>query len=175
MSIIHLDSVSHLNGYLSKSKDKLSVIDFHATWCGPCHAIAPTFESLSRQYKNVNFFKCDVDAAKDVAELYRVAAMPTFIFLKGSTKVDQVRGPDRVSLESALRRHSSGSASTSAFSGTGQTLGGSKAPLDISREASATFNKATSKVAQLPEQLRVLLAFVGAYAVFWYLSKHIII
>ncbi|KAJ7619168.1 thioredoxin-domain-containing protein [Mycena polygramma] len=170
MSIIHLTSVSHLNGYLSKSKDKLSVIDFHATWCGPCHAIAPTFESLSKQYTNVNFFKCDVDAAKDVAELYRVTTMPTFIFLKGSTQVDQVKGADRAGLSSALRRHASGSASTSAFSGRGQTLGGAQAPTDISKEASATLNKAVSTVSNLDSQLRVFLFLVGAYAVFWYLS-----
>lgn len=84
--------------------------------CGPCHAIAPTFEALSRQYENVNFLKCDVEAARDVASIYRVSAMsvifvpvwywtnelknasllrPTFVFLKGSTKVDQVRGANK--------------------------------------------------------------------------------
>ncbi|KAJ7161438.1 thioredoxin-domain-containing protein [Mycena crocata] len=173
MSITHLNSVSELNGHLSKSKGKLSVIDFHATWCGPCHAIAPTFESLSKQYKNVNFFKCDVDAAKDVAQMYRVSAMPTFIFLKGSTTVDQVRGANRAELESALRRHSAGSSSatSSAFSGKGQTLGGSQAPVDISREATATLNRATSKVTNLDPQVRVLLGLALAYGVFWYLSR----
>ena len=80
--------------------------------CGPCHMIAPTFESFASQYKNVNFLKCDVDAAKDVASTYSVSAMfvhlclshvsayhilyrPTFIFLKGSTKVDLVRGANK--------------------------------------------------------------------------------
>ncbi|KAJ7925922.1 thioredoxin-domain-containing protein [Mycena leptocephala] len=174
MSIIHLNSVSELNGYLSKSKDKVSVIDFHATWCGPCHTISPTFESLSRQFRGVNFFKCDVDAAKDVAELYRVSAMPTFIFLKGSTKIDQVQGANRAKLESTVRRHASGSADTSAFSGKGNTLGGSQAPLDMSREATETFNKAAAKVSNLfPEgQFRVLVGLVGAYIMFWYLSRY---
>jgi thiol-disulfide isomerase/thioredoxin len=37
--------------------------------------IAPTFEALAKQYTNVNFLKCDVDAAKDVATSYRVSAM----------------------------------------------------------------------------------------------------
>ncbi|KAK7064114.1 thioredoxin-domain-containing protein [Favolaschia claudopus] len=171
MSITHLDSVSQLNGYLSKSKDKLSVIDFHATWCGPCHAIAPTFEALSKQYTNVNFFKCDVDAAKDVAALYRVSAMPTFIFLKGSTKVDQVRGANRAELESTLRRHASSSATTTAFSGKGQTLGGSSAPIDVSREASATLNKAATQFTKLDSQFRILLALVAAYGLFWYISS----
>lgn len=43
--------------------------------CGPCHAIAPAFEALSKQYANVNFLKCDVDAARDVAARYTVSAM----------------------------------------------------------------------------------------------------
>ena len=44
-----------------------------STRCGPCHAIAPAFEALAKQYPNV--VKCDVDAAKDVASTYRVSAM----------------------------------------------------------------------------------------------------
>ena len=107
------------------------VIDFHATWydsvplpvyvlfvdqntrCGPCHAIAPAFEALSKEYTSVNFLKCDVDAAFEVARLYSISAMcvlcsvlqfyliilllprPTFIFLKGSTKVDQLKGASK--------------------------------------------------------------------------------
>nr|KAJ8084489.1 mitochondrial thioredoxin [Marasmius tenuissimus] len=166
MSITHITSVSQLNGILSKSKDKLSVIDFHATWCGPCHAIAPTFESLSKQYKNVNFLKCDVDAAKDVAQVYRISAMPTFIFLKGDTKVDQVKGANKAGIEDALRRHSSGS-SSGAFSGKGQTLGGGSAPANVDGDAGsglfAQFNN-------LDPQVKVLIYLVGGYLLFWYMS-----
>lgn len=43
--------------------------------CGPCHAIAPTYEALSKRYLNVNFLKCDVDAAADVAARYSISAM----------------------------------------------------------------------------------------------------
>ncbi|CAK5264965.1 unnamed protein product [Mycena citricolor] len=170
MSITHLNSVSELNSHLAKSKDKLSVIDFHATWCGPCHAIAPVYENLSRQYPNVNFFKCDVDAAKDVAQLYSVSAMPTFIFLKGSSKVDMVRGANKAALESALKKHSSGSSeSSAAFSGRGQTLGGAQGPVDISGQASAGLNQAKTAFAGLDPQLGVFLALVGAYFVFCYI------
>ncbi|KIL71483.1 hypothetical protein M378DRAFT_155057, partial [Amanita muscaria Koide BX008] len=122
MSPTHIASITELDDVLSKSNDKLSVIDFHATWCSPCHAIAPAFEALAKQHSNVNFLKVDVDAAKDVASRYSISAMPTFIFLKGSEKVDQVRGANRAALEAALLKHSSGSG---AFSGQGQTLGGS--------------------------------------------------
>ncbi|KZT08535.1 thioredoxin-domain-containing protein [Laetiporus sulphureus 93-53] len=164
MSITHLTSVSQLNNILSESTDKLSVIDFHATWCGPCHMIAPVFEALSKQYRNVNFLKCDVDAAKDIARTYGVSAMPTFIFLQGSTKVDQIRGADKAGLEQALRRHSSGS-SAGAFSGKGQTLGGSS-PTESSTDdfgIAAAFDR-------LDPQLKVLLFLLAGYLLFWYFS-----
>jgi len=169
MSITHITSVPHLDGILSKSKEKLSVIDFHATWCGPCHMIAPTFEALSRKYSNVNFLKCDVDAARDVASRYSVSAMPTFIFLKGSTKIDQVRGADRNALESALRKHAS-SSSTATFSGTGRTLGGDPAPKDVVGGVKNSVNQATAKVTNLDPQVKVFLGLLGAYLVFWYLG-----
>lgn len=47
----------------------------NASRCGPCHIIAPVFETLAKQYTNVNFLKCDVDAARDVASRYSVSAM----------------------------------------------------------------------------------------------------
>ncbi|KAI3622364.1 hypothetical protein WG66_015728 [Moniliophthora roreri] len=165
MSITHITSLDQLKGILGKSNDKLSVIDFHATWCGPCHAIAPIFESLAKQYTNVNFLKCDVDAAKDVAGEYRVSAMPTFIFLKGSSKVDQVRGADKAALGDALRRHSSGSGS---FSGKGHTLGGGSTP--AAPVAAAGGGDLTTKFNNLDPQVRVLIYLLGAYLLFWYLS-----
>ncbi|KAF7798524.1 hypothetical protein EIP86_009745 [Pleurotus ostreatoroseus] len=152
MSITHINSLAQLNGILDKSKDKLSVIDFHATWCGPCHAIAPVFEALSKQYTNVNFLKCDVDAAKDVAGHYRVSAMPTFVFLKGRTQVDSVRGANRSALESGIRKYASGSSGS--FSGKGQTLGGSS---PSTPEASGP-----GFLSNLDPQAKILLCLLGA-------------
>ncbi|KAH7930608.1 thioredoxin-domain-containing protein [Leucogyrophana mollusca] len=166
MSITHLTSVSQLNGILSKSKDKLSVIDFHATWCGPCHAIAPTFEALAKRYTTVNFLKCDVEAARDVASAYSVSAMPTFIFLKGNTQIQTIRGADKAGLEDALRRHSSLSASTGAFSGEGQTLGGSSSsqPSATGRNVPGAVESVWSK---LDPQAKVLLGLLAVYIFFW--------
>ncbi|TFL03582.1 thioredoxin-domain-containing protein [Pterulicium gracile] len=169
MTITVLTSLSQLNGILEKSKDKLTVIDFHATWCGPCHAIAPVYEELSKTYtpKGVTFLKCDVDAAKEVAQTYAVSAMPTFLFLKGSTKVDQVRGANKAALQSALERHSSGSSSGSAFSGKGQTLGSGGSRNAGPQPTASTLENA---VGNLDPQLKVLLAIIGFYLLFWYLG-----
>lgn len=162
MAITHITSLAQLDGVLSKSPEKLTVIDFHATWCGPCHAIAPAYEALSKQYANVNFLKCDVDAAQDVGGRYSISAMPTFVFLKGQTKVDQVRGANKAAIESALQKHSSGSTST-AFSGRGQSLGGpSTAPSPPHVEA---------PLINIDPQVKKLLYFFGAYLLFWYLSR----
>ncbi|KAF9041770.1 thioredoxin-like protein [Hymenopellis radicata] len=159
-SIVHIGSLSELDGILGRSKEKVSVIDFHATWCGPCHAIAPTYEALSKKFTSVNFLKCDVDAAQDVAQRYQVTAMPTFIFLRGSTKIDQVRGADKRALESALNKHSSSSTSGAAFTGTGHTLGGGTAS-----------NAATNgPIIKLDPQMQIFFGLVGIYLLFWYLS-----
>src|SRR5260370_15154867 len=90
------------------------------------HQIAPKYEALSRQYTNVNFVKCDVDEAQEVAQKYSITAMPSFVFIKNGQKVDLVRGADQRGLENAIKKHSEGTlGSTVAFSGKGQTLGGS--------------------------------------------------
>jgi len=172
MPITHISSVSQLNGILALSKDKLSVIDFHATWCGPCHAIAPHFESLSTKHTNVNFLKCDVDEAKDVAALYRVSAMPTFIFLKGDTKVDQVRGADKAGLTNTITKHASTSNSSSAFTGKGHTLGSSSSP---STNSTPTANNNDKNILEtywtrLDPQTKVFAGLIGAYVLFWWLS-----
>ncbi|KAH9081744.1 thioredoxin-domain-containing protein [Lactarius deliciosus] len=165
MSITHITSLSQLDDILDKSRTKLTVVDFHATWCGPCHAIAPAYEALSKQYSSVNFLKCDVDAAQDVAKRYAVGVMPTFLFLKGQTKVDEVKGANKAALENALRKHSSES-TPAAFSGRGQSLGGSSTQPQTSRDGDSE-----ASLINLDPQVKKLLYFVGAYILFWYLSR----
>jgi len=173
MAITHITSVSQLNSILSKDKDKLSVIDFHATWCGPCHAIAPAFEAFSKKYSTVNFLKCDVDAATEVARLYSVSVMPTFIFLKGNSKVDQLKGANKSALESTIQKHAVSSTSTS-FSGKGHTLGGSPAAPDVVGEdkhaMKHTVDEILARFTQLDPQFRVFLGLIGLYLVFWYFA-----
>ncbi|THH11922.1 hypothetical protein EW145_g363 [Phellinidium pouzarii] len=159
MSITRITSTTQLDGILSKAGGKLTVIDFHATWCGPCKTIAPTYEDLARRYTNVNFLKCDVDEAQEVAQRYRVTAMPTFVFLKNSSQVGSVRGADAVALKGAVERYSSG-ASPAAFAGKGQTLGGSSPTPDIGTEG----------IINLTPQMKVLLGLIGAYVLLWYFS-----
>eukprot|EP01024_Parvocaulis_polyphysoides_P060270 TRINITY_DN65512_c0_g1_i1.p2 TRINITY_DN65512_c0_g1~~TRINITY_DN65512_c0_g1_i1.p2 ORF type:complete len:111 (-),score=18.36 TRINITY_DN65512_c0_g1_i1:115-447(-) len=61
---------------------KLVVVDFFATWCGPCKRIAPALAELSESESDVVFLKVDVDVCEDIAGKYEVESMPTFLFFK---------------------------------------------------------------------------------------------
>ena len=75
---------------LIKSKN-LTVVDFYATWCGPCKRIAPLIEKMceNKSYANVNFVKVDVDEAPAIVDEYKIQHMPTFIFFKNNKQVDR--------------------------------------------------------------------------------------
>lgn len=72
----------------------LVVIDFFATWCGPCKKIAPFYDELAKVYPNVAFLKVDVDESGEIVERFNVNAMPTFVFLKDSQIVKVIEGAD---------------------------------------------------------------------------------
>ena len=69
------------------------VVDFWATWCGPCKKIAPDVEALAEAYKDqVIIGKCDVDSCDDIVAQYKVRNIPTVVFIKGGEVVDKVVG-----------------------------------------------------------------------------------
>lgn len=82
------------------------VIDFYATWCGPCKQIAPLFESLTEQYKGkVKFRRVDVDKQEDMAREYRIEAMPTFVFLDADgNEVGRLVGADPAGLAKGVEQ-----------------------------------------------------------------------
>ena len=69
------------------------VIDFWATWCGPCRMIAPLIEELAEEYDGkVLIGKCDVEEGDEVAPQYMVRNVPTIIFIKDGKQVDKLVG-----------------------------------------------------------------------------------
>ncbi|GFQ07983.1 thioredoxin h2 [Phtheirospermum japonicum] len=89
----------------SKQLNKLVVVDFSATWCGPCKMMEPVFNGLSVKYSDVDFVKIDVDELSDVAREFGVQAMPTFLLLKQGKEVERVVGAKKDDLEQKILKH----------------------------------------------------------------------
>lgn len=73
--------------------DKPVMVDFYATWCGPCKRMAPIVEELATEYEGKAVIaKLDVDDAMELAQRYRVMSVPSFVFFKNGEVVNSVRG-----------------------------------------------------------------------------------
>jgi thioredoxin 1 len=70
--------------------DKPVMIDFWATWCGPCRILSPTVDEIAEEYADrITVAKCNVDDAEDIAMQFRIMSIPTLIFLKNGEVVDK--------------------------------------------------------------------------------------
>jgi thioredoxin 1 len=87
--------------------DKLTMVDFWAEWCGPCKAIGPVVEELSKQYEGkANIGKMDVDANSNVPMQFGIRSIPTILFFKGGQLVDKTVGAvPKASIEAILQKH----------------------------------------------------------------------
>lgn len=82
----------------------IALVDFFATWCGPCKKLAPFLESLSKKYHHIGFYKVDVDDSPDLAEDFDISAMPTILFLKGGEVVGKVVGANEAEIVANLEK-----------------------------------------------------------------------
>ena len=76
MSVIHLEN----ENFEELIKNKKVVVDFYATWCGPCKMFGPVFEKVSNE-SSITFIKIDVDAHEDIARKYGIMSIPTIVLL----------------------------------------------------------------------------------------------
>ena len=73
--------------------DKLTMVDFWAEWCGPCRAIGPVVEELSKEYDGkVNIGKVNVDKNPQLSINYGITSIPAIVFVKGGKVVDKLVG-----------------------------------------------------------------------------------
>ncbi|XP_051149760.1 thioredoxin H-type 1-like [Andrographis paniculata] len=78
------------------------VIDFTASWCGPCRFIAPLLTELAKKHPQIIFLKVDVDQLKQVSADYKVEAMPTFVFLKDGKEIHRIVGARKEELQAKI-------------------------------------------------------------------------
>lgn len=92
--------------------DGLAIVDFWATWCGPCKMIAPILDQLAIEYQGkVKVTKLDVDANIKTGSRFNVRSIPTLLFFKGGKVVDQIIGAvPRTHIEKKLQQHTEHSA-----------------------------------------------------------------
>jgi len=85
----------------------LTIVDFWATWCGPCRMIAPVLDQLATEYEGkVKVAKLDVDTNIKTATRFNVRSIPLLLFFKDGKVVDQIVGAvPRAHIESKLQQH----------------------------------------------------------------------
>ena len=104
MSIINLTKDSYHNEVMET--EKVVVIDFWATWCGPCKMIGPIFEEVAGELTNAKFTKVNVDECPNLAGKYRVASIPTIMVFKNGVPVDTLVGfMPKNQLKDAVEKH----------------------------------------------------------------------
>jgi thioredoxin 1 len=80
------------------------VVDYWATWCGPCVRIAPFYKELNEKYEDVCFLKVDVDEAEDLTTSQEIQCMPTFHIYKNKERVGLIKGANKDLLEETIKK-----------------------------------------------------------------------
>ncbi len=80
------------NTFDSAISEGKSVVDFFATWCGPCKMLSPIVDAASEQYTDIKFFKVDIDNDMDIAMRYKIMSVPTLIIFENGEIVNKSVG-----------------------------------------------------------------------------------
>ncbi|MBP3928412.1 MAG: thioredoxin [Peptostreptococcaceae bacterium] len=84
-------NTANFRGTVEESNNVV-VVDFFATWCGPCKMLAPVFDSLSEELTDVDFVKVDIDQSLELAQKFGITTVPTMMIFKDGKVVDTLVG-----------------------------------------------------------------------------------
>ncbi len=78
---------------LVQNAEGVAVVDFFATWCGPCKMLAPVFQEVGNEFEEkADFYKIDIDQSLDIARQFSVSTVPTVIIFKNGEEVERLVG-----------------------------------------------------------------------------------
>jgi thioredoxin 1 len=87
------------------NSDKLIVTDFYAEWCMPCKMVAPILEELSKEYSEVEFYKCNVDDSPETANKNGIRNIPAVFFFKDKKLIDkQIGAVSKSTFENKIKK-----------------------------------------------------------------------
>ncbi|KAJ6646414.1 Thioredoxin-2 [Pseudolycoriella hygida] len=90
---------------MESAGSKLVVLDFNATWCGPCRAIAPFLEELATAYGDkILVLKIDVDDCEELSMRFNISSMPTFVFIKEKAELERFSGASNEKLAETIKK-----------------------------------------------------------------------
>ena len=90
MSIVHVTS-ENFEELVLRAENKV-LLDFWATWCGPCQMIAPVLEEIAGENESITVAKVDVDEERELAIRYGISSIPTLMVLENGKVVNQMIG-----------------------------------------------------------------------------------
>ena len=105
MSIQFVKSAKEFQDYLSNNS--YIVLNFTASWCGPCQAIKSIVDQAYVENRNVEIVRIDLDSQRDIAEKYNITSVPTFVFIEKGNEVDRIQGANPQQLLSKLQEFNS--------------------------------------------------------------------
>ena len=95
------------NEFDNEIKDGLTLVDFSASWCGPCKMLTPVLEGLAEEMNGkAKIVKVDIDESRDLADKFQIVSVPTMIMFKDGERVDTMIGfSPKEGIQKALEAH----------------------------------------------------------------------
>lgn len=86
--------------------NKPAIVDFYATWCGPCKALGPVLEELSEEYGDrIDIYKVDVDKEQELSAVFGIRSVPTLLFIPGEGQPTMSSGaPSKMQLKEIIEK-----------------------------------------------------------------------
>ena len=90
MSVLHITKETFENEVMNSEKPVL--VDFFATWCGPCRMVGPVIEEIAEEREDIKVCKIDVDQQQELASQFGVVSIPTLVVIQNGKVVNQALG-----------------------------------------------------------------------------------